>query len=235
MSQMTARQISPKVTVSVVFVVAMFMTIMDTTIVNVTLPTISRELSVPLDRVDGISIGFLVTLAVFIPASGWLGDRFGAKRVFLVALAIFTLASALCRQRHRADRSRRRAAGGRPRRRRDDAQPQATSPRRRSRHPRRRRADVTVTTTGQATVRERTALAGHSHHRPFGIREELPERTVAPPPGNRRGPRRGGANRPSACGSAGMLGRAGSVIDGTGHDDRRGRQLDLRALPVDGE
>jgi len=96
MSQLTARQISPKVTVSVVFVVAMFMTLMDTTIVNVALPTISRELSVPLDRVDDISIGFLVSLAVFIPASGWLGDRFGTKRVFLAALAIFTLASALC-------------------------------------------------------------------------------------------------------------------------------------------
>jgi EmrB/QacA subfamily drug resistance transporter len=93
---MTARQISPRVTVSVVYVVAMFMTLMDTTIVNVALPTISRELSVPLDRVDGISIGFLVSLAVFIPASGWLGDRFGTKRVFLAALAIFTLASALC-------------------------------------------------------------------------------------------------------------------------------------------
>jgi MFS family permease len=57
MSEMTARQISPKVTVSVVYAVAMFMTIMDTTIVNVALPTISRELSVPLDRVDGVSIG----------------------------------------------------------------------------------------------------------------------------------------------------------------------------------
>jgi EmrB/QacA subfamily drug resistance transporter len=96
MSQMTARQISPRVTVSVIFVIAMFMTLMDTTIVNVALPTISRELSVPLDRVDGISIGFLVSLAVFMPASGWLGDRFGTKRVFLAALAIFTLASALC-------------------------------------------------------------------------------------------------------------------------------------------
>src|SRR6185312_14533844 len=93
---MTRRQISPKVTVSVVYVIAMFMAIMDTTIVNVALPTISRELSVPLNRVDGVSIGFLVSLAVFIPASGWLGDRFGTKRIFLVALAIFTLASALC-------------------------------------------------------------------------------------------------------------------------------------------
>jgi MFS family permease len=89
-------RISPKATVSVVFVVAMFMAIMDTTIVNVALPTISRDLSVPLNRVDGVAVGFLVSLAVFIPASGWLGDRFGTKRVFLAALAIFTAASALC-------------------------------------------------------------------------------------------------------------------------------------------
>jgi hypothetical protein len=50
-----------------------------------------------------------------------------------------------------------------------------------------------VATTGQATERERTAVAGHRNHRPFGIRKELPERTVVPPPGNRAGPRPGGA------------------------------------------
>src|SRR5207253_8304058 len=50
----------------------------------------------PLDRVDGVVVGFLVSLAVFIPASGWLGDRFGTRRVFLAALVIFTIASALC-------------------------------------------------------------------------------------------------------------------------------------------
>jgi EmrB/QacA subfamily drug resistance transporter len=93
---MAVRSISPRVTVSVVYVVAMFMAIMDTTIVNVALPTISRDLSVPLDRVDGVVVGFLVSLAVFIPASGWLGDRFGTKRIFLIALALFTVASALC-------------------------------------------------------------------------------------------------------------------------------------------
>jgi EmrB/QacA subfamily drug resistance transporter len=93
---MPARPISPRIAVSVVYVVAMFMAIMDSTIVNVALPTISRDLSVPLDRVDGVVVGFLVSLAVFIPASGWLGDRLGTRRVFLAALAIFTLASALC-------------------------------------------------------------------------------------------------------------------------------------------
>jgi len=82
--------------VSIVYVVAMFMAIVDTTIVNVALPTISRDLSVPLDRVDGVVTAFLVSLAVFIPASGWLGDRFGTRRVFLATLVVFTLASALC-------------------------------------------------------------------------------------------------------------------------------------------
>ena len=45
---------------------------------------------------DGIVIAYLVSLAVFIPASGWLGDRFGGKRVLLVAIVVFTLGSVLC-------------------------------------------------------------------------------------------------------------------------------------------
>jgi EmrB/QacA subfamily drug resistance transporter len=88
--------ISEKVAVSVVFVAAMFMSIMDVTIVNVALPTIGRDFAVSPTAVDSISIAFLVSLAVFIPASGWLGDRFGGKRVLLAAIVIFTAASALC-------------------------------------------------------------------------------------------------------------------------------------------
>ncbi|MGH3275679.1 MAG: DHA2 family efflux MFS transporter permease subunit, partial [Streptosporangiaceae bacterium] len=87
---------SQKIAVSVVFVAAMFMSIMDVTIVNVALPTIGRDFSVSLTAVDSISIAFLVSLAVFIPASGWLGDRFGGKRVMLIAITVFTVASALC-------------------------------------------------------------------------------------------------------------------------------------------
>jgi EmrB/QacA subfamily drug resistance transporter len=89
-------QISQKVAVSVVFVAAMFMSIMDVTIVNVALPTIGRDFHVSPTAVDSISIGFLVSLAVFIPASGWLGDRFGGKRILLAAIVVFTAASALC-------------------------------------------------------------------------------------------------------------------------------------------
>jgi len=87
---------SQKVVVGVVFVSAMFMSIMDVTIVNVALPTIGRDFKVSPTAVDSISIAFLVSLAVFIPASGWLGDRLGGKRVLLAAIAVFTAASALC-------------------------------------------------------------------------------------------------------------------------------------------
>jgi EmrB/QacA subfamily drug resistance transporter len=89
-------RLRPKVTVSVVFVLAMFMTIMDTTIVNTALPVLGRDFHVPAAHVDTVVVGFLVSLAVVIPASGWLGDRLGTKRVFLGALVVFTVASALC-------------------------------------------------------------------------------------------------------------------------------------------
>jgi EmrB/QacA subfamily drug resistance transporter len=92
---MTSR-VSQKVAVSVVYVAAMFMTIMDSTIVNVALPTIGRNFRIPSTSVASVSIYFLVSLAVFISASGWLGDRFGGKRVLLTATAVFTAASALC-------------------------------------------------------------------------------------------------------------------------------------------
>lgn len=85
-----------KAAVAVVYVAALFMSIMDTTIVNVALPTIGRDFHVAPTSVSSVSISFLVSLAVFIPVSGWLGDRIGNKRVLLGAIAIFTLASALC-------------------------------------------------------------------------------------------------------------------------------------------
>jgi EmrB/QacA subfamily drug resistance transporter len=90
------RQMNQKIAVSVVFVAAMFMNIMDTTIVNVALPTIGRQFHVPADSVDTVAIGYLVSLAVFIPVSGWLGDRLGSRRVLLASIVVFTVASALC-------------------------------------------------------------------------------------------------------------------------------------------
>lgn len=85
-----------KVAVSVVFVTTLFMNIMDVTIVNVALPTLGRDLHVQATAVSAVSIGYLVSLAVVIPASGWLGDRFGYRRVLLSAVVLFTAASVLC-------------------------------------------------------------------------------------------------------------------------------------------
>jgi EmrB/QacA subfamily drug resistance transporter len=93
---MPSRTINQKVAVSVVYVAAMFMAIMDTTIVNVALPTIARDFHTTPGGVAATVIAFLVSLAVFMPASGWLGDRLVARRVLLGAIVIFTGASALC-------------------------------------------------------------------------------------------------------------------------------------------
>ena len=78
----------------------MFMDIMDTTIVNVALPTLQREFDATTAAIEWVVLGYLLSLAVWIPASGWIGDRFGTKKMFLFALAMFTIASALCGQAH---------------------------------------------------------------------------------------------------------------------------------------
>src|SRR3984957_292489 len=74
----------------------MFMNIMDGTVVNVALPTLSRSFGVPIGSVSGVVTAYLVTLAVAMPASGWIGDHFGGRNVLLGAITVFTAASALC-------------------------------------------------------------------------------------------------------------------------------------------
>jgi EmrB/QacA subfamily drug resistance transporter len=93
---MFADRLSQKVSVSAIYVLVMFMSIMDVTIVNVALPRLGREFHVPAAHVDTVVVGYLVSLAIFIPVSGWLGDRYGTRRVLLAALVVFTAASALC-------------------------------------------------------------------------------------------------------------------------------------------
>jgi EmrB/QacA subfamily drug resistance transporter len=89
-------RLSPKLVVGAVYVASMFLNIMDATVVNVALPTLSRYFAVPVASVSGVVTAYLVTLAVAMPVSGWLGDRFGARRVLLGAIGLFTAASALC-------------------------------------------------------------------------------------------------------------------------------------------
>ena len=72
------------------------MSILDTTIVNVALNTLGRELHSPVSQIQWVVTGYLLALAAAIPATGWAARRFGAKRVYLVSLVLFTGGSALC-------------------------------------------------------------------------------------------------------------------------------------------
>ena len=75
---------------------AFFMEFIDGTVIATALPDMAKSFGVEaVDLNIGIS-AYLITLAVLIPASGWIADRFGARKVFSLALAIFTLASVLC-------------------------------------------------------------------------------------------------------------------------------------------
>ncbi|EOI1353873.1 MFS transporter [Citrobacter amalonaticus] len=75
---------------------AFFMEFIDGTVIATALPDMAKSFGVQaVDLNIGIS-AYLITLAVLIPASGWIADRFGARKIFTLALAIFTLASVLC-------------------------------------------------------------------------------------------------------------------------------------------
>ncbi|WP_250008460.1 MFS transporter [Actinoplanes sp. M2I2] len=75
---------------------AFFMEILDATVIAPAAPHIAGDLGVPPVTVNVAITAYLLTLAVFIPISGWLTERFGARRVFTVAIIVFTLASAGC-------------------------------------------------------------------------------------------------------------------------------------------
>ena len=88
------RPMAYKWVVAIVYVSALFLDILDTTIVNVALPKMGEELHTA--SAEWVVLGYTLSLAVWIPTSGWLGDRIGTKKTFLFALAAFTTGSALC-------------------------------------------------------------------------------------------------------------------------------------------
>jgi EmrB/QacA subfamily drug resistance transporter len=89
-------RISYKYLVAIVFIFGLFMDLMDTTIVNVAIPSLRRDFHASTSLVEWTVTGYLLSLAVVIPAAGWLSDRFGTKRIFLLAMGIFVTASAAC-------------------------------------------------------------------------------------------------------------------------------------------
>ncbi|HEX7374528.1 MAG TPA: DHA2 family efflux MFS transporter permease subunit, partial [Steroidobacteraceae bacterium] len=82
--------------ISVVVTLAAFMEILDTTIVNVSLPYIAGDLSTSYDNATWTLTSYLVANGIVIPISGWFGRRLGRKRYFIISIAMFTVCSFLC-------------------------------------------------------------------------------------------------------------------------------------------
>jgi EmrB/QacA subfamily drug resistance transporter len=80
----------------IAIVLGSFMVILDNTVVNVALPTLGRVLATDLSVLQWVISAYMLAQAAVIPLSGWLSDRFGAKRVYLISVVLFTAGSALC-------------------------------------------------------------------------------------------------------------------------------------------
>ena len=94
-TQTSTRQTVKKV-LPLILATAIFMQMLDSTILNTSLPSIAKDLNEsPLNMQNAI-ISYVLTLAVFMPASGFLADRFGTRRVFIFALVLFSLGSVFC-------------------------------------------------------------------------------------------------------------------------------------------
>jgi EmrB/QacA subfamily drug resistance transporter len=83
-------------TIALIVGAAVFMEQMDATVLATALPGMARDLGVSAPSLSIALTSYLISLAMFIPASGWLADRFGARRIFRAAILLFSLASALC-------------------------------------------------------------------------------------------------------------------------------------------
>ena len=86
---------SPVLT-ALIIATALFMENMDGTVISTSLPAIARDLHQDPIVLKLALTSYMLTLAVFIPASGWIADRFGARTVFCSAIVVFTLGSILC-------------------------------------------------------------------------------------------------------------------------------------------
>ena len=73
-----------------------FMAVLDATVVNVGLPKIMASFGVGLDKIEWVITAYMLAMAVMLPTSGWLADRFGYKRMYFFGLLLFTAGSFLC-------------------------------------------------------------------------------------------------------------------------------------------
>jgi MFS family permease len=88
--------IRARVVVPLVVALAMLMETTDATVLATALPVLAKDLSVPVLSLKLALSTYLIAFAAMVPVSGWLADRFGAKRIFLAAMMTFLVGSALC-------------------------------------------------------------------------------------------------------------------------------------------
>lgn len=81
--------------IALAFVVGSFMSILDSTIVNVAVKDLSRSFNSPLTTIQWVSTGYILAMATVIPLTGWGCERFGAKHVYIVSIVLFLIGSAL--------------------------------------------------------------------------------------------------------------------------------------------
>jgi EmrB/QacA subfamily drug resistance transporter len=82
--------------IAAVVVLGTIMSVLDTTIVNVALDTLGRDLHATVDQIQWVATGYLLALAAVIPVSGWASRRFSSRSVYIVSLVMFTAGSVLC-------------------------------------------------------------------------------------------------------------------------------------------
>lgn len=82
--------------VLLMYMVGVYMSAVDSTIIYTALPSVARDFSETLSSAQWVTLSYLLALAVVVPSSGWIGDRFGTRRTFLLALGLFTVSSMAC-------------------------------------------------------------------------------------------------------------------------------------------
>src|ERR1700752_2229754 len=96
MSAETALPKHTRVAITICVILATLMQALDTTIANVALPYMQGSVSATQDQIDWVLTSYIVAAAIMTPPTGFLASRFGLKRLFLVSVTGFTVASMLC-------------------------------------------------------------------------------------------------------------------------------------------
>ncbi len=85
-----------KYCVAAIYAIVLFLDRLDLTIINITLPAVAKSFQIPVTSTDWISLSFLLALAISIPISCWLGERFGFKKIYVLSMFLFGVGSTLC-------------------------------------------------------------------------------------------------------------------------------------------